>query len=1260
MAKKRVDRTFLRLMIALAFLFLVVAFFFNMNQKKFLSPTVECNDLLDNDADGFIDYPADAGCSSSTDNSEFPAGITTCPPLTEPPVPLFSDTVQLYPNDQINKIKRMLSKDDFPVLLADEIFSGNVEAVYEQTIDLGDEAFDNRIIFAKQPTSSFDPQFGIETSTSKRLYTLQIKFNKNIDFTSPDSQGQDIMLFGKKHFVSRQTTADKLVLYQGGKQISLTSDAPTQQICLQGSVSYKGTVELISASDTSATIKVTNEAGASETKEIGEGTSEIVQGLNVVVKNADETNLLLSTTIIVGAEKLTLSDGQAVMKGEENNIIDGTLARFVYSNYPLSVSNLLGVNMTVFAPNSDNDFIYPGKPFVDPVFGTFAINYKGENIPEDDATNREQFRVYPSGDDAMALGLTDYRRYFRQFIWARNNIAGIDLENSAGKKIIVQEMAQVKRGEYVVLGNKDNSHFFRVSEIINKQGISQDKVQFADMFSNEIYDAKIISDGVASLTIKSLTYNIYYSGTTAPYLRINYPDSSVAGSMILYPSIQTSKGAAVAFYKPLTIIMNNWDGKSHKLSEIKIPNGEPSASSGYKNIPVSITSPTSFLVDGQVVDVTHNATVQVTNGGLAFKFVYKSKNQMNVYLLDSHYDVIPDTPINGIPVIANPALIIYEEKGAENEDYNNLVVTLEPGRTAADGIGVQDVIRTWSEDSLWDEIPLASNPLMTKEADRYGSIITLDKKDSDQVSASISYPDNKMYSLVYAESNIPGECSCEATCTDSDNTKRVGDASYLIKGYGTGTMYDGTTRTNEPDECTLQGDKIQLKEWLCSNEGQLQISYYDCPNGCENGACKICADTDVHPEFPSGKNPFEKGTTSDSNTNRIEPDYCVNNNQLTEWFCGIPPEGTSFMYFYCSDLGKVCQDGACVDFVCTDTDGGRNYYVYGENTGYNPNMREIYTSRDMCLFEGPNNANLQEAWCENNIQNIEVYNCPQGCQDGACIGVPPFCTDSDGGIVPNSFGTTTGRAGEFDDSIVVKEDYCINGPEPRVEVPECYSTDETCGLKSFFCDSSATTEKTWVESIDILRCIDGCTAGRCRCKSSDNFDQQSNSLNSPWLNYGSWSVDVANGVAKHPNAKGLAIWDRAPLTADYYVQAQYIDGGVMKFDELGVVARAVLMNGKWNYYAFIWDGYAGGGRLIKKVNGVETFLGHFGYGHNALIKLEVKGNQLIVSADGVEIGRVTDNDLTQKGHAGMISDYIELDGGEHASLDNWAMSACQS
>ncbi|MBX4196474.1 hypothetical protein KW805_02720 [Candidatus Pacearchaeota archaeon] len=76
----------------------------------------------------------------------------------------------------------------------------------------------------------------------------------------------------------------------GPGQIYLTSDAPSQITSIDG-VEY--TIELISASDSAATIRVTKDDGTYETKEVLENSSKTINGIIVAVTNADETNLKL-------------------------------------------------------------------------------------------------------------------------------------------------------------------------------------------------------------------------------------------------------------------------------------------------------------------------------------------------------------------------------------------------------------------------------------------------------------------------------------------------------------------------------------------------------------------------------------------------------------------------------------------------------------------------------------------------------------------------------------------------------------------------------------------------------------------------------------------------------------------------------------------------------------------------------------------------------------------------------------------------------
>ena len=86
---------------------------------------------------------------------------------------------------------------------------------------------------------------------------------------------------------------------EDSNKIGLTSDNPKTSVTISGE-SYS--IELISASDTSATIKV------SQVKEISEGSSKKVGGIDIMVKNAEETNYKLSAELTIGAESFSLTN----------------------------------------------------------------------------------------------------------------------------------------------------------------------------------------------------------------------------------------------------------------------------------------------------------------------------------------------------------------------------------------------------------------------------------------------------------------------------------------------------------------------------------------------------------------------------------------------------------------------------------------------------------------------------------------------------------------------------------------------------------------------------------------------------------------------------------------------------------------------------------------------------------------------------------------------------------------------------------------
>ena len=139
----------------------------------------------------------------------------------------------------------------------------------------------------------------------------------------------------------------------------------------------------------------------------------------------------------------------------------------------------------------------------------------------------------------------------------------------------------------------------------------------------------------------------------------------------------------------------------------------------------------------------------------------------------------------------------------------------------------------------------------------------------------------------------------------------------------------------------------------------------------------LCTDTD------GGINYYEQGTIDgfDSNLEHlISNEGCVVGGEiLVEEYCG--EDGTIQTVDYdCTEEGLFCNDGACVNSSCTDTDGGIDYYTKGfVSTSY-------MDSEDSCDV---NNNFLHELYCkEDGSFDVSEHSClneGKVCEDGACI-----------------------------------------------------------------------------------------------------------------------------------------------------------------------------------------------------------------------------------------------------------------------------------
>ncbi len=678
---------------------------------------------------------------------------TTTASVTGEATPVFSSATKFYINDSLNAVKSVFTKTELPTILADGSFSGNVDATYTQTIASG---FNPQLIFAKQPTTANDPEYGVSLSTTAAnyIYNATVTFNKAVNFTHADSKGQDVMLFGQKYTVSAATTDAELVLLKSAEKVSLTSDEPTADVTIGGKT-Y--TIELVSASDTSATVKVTNAEGVSDTKDINENNSKKINGITVAVTNADETNFKLSATVTAGAEKITFPVGAATSQvniGESNKNIDGTAV-----NISGGSTAATKITLSVYAPDSDKDAIVSGGSFIDPIYGSFKLNFAGQNIPKDSTTAREDIKVKTEGDNKISVTFTNHKGIEKTITFAKNMSSLIELQrDDDGHNITVLENKNLSRGDYVVVGNQDEGHLLRLSQTTNSTSgtgeYSSDKVTFVDVFSDDTIESTLTADGVGTVNVGGKVYGVTYSGISTSSgdikVRLDYPDSTGNNAAIVYPTIKTSKGALLAFYEPIVnLSLDNWeDGDADNgLTTLRFPDGD-----GYTDITFT-RSPggTNFSLDGG----TNNITMQATTGGarttaigkLTYNITWTGNNRTTIYL------TTPDASSQGASNnIDDPGLILFEEKD-DNSDYQAIVVTLDPGTTSSNGLDVSDVIRTWQADGTWDAIGLATDSDITKESDLWGTIAAVDSNTAGKKFATISYAGEQVFNEIYFAAN---------------------------------------------------------------------------------------------------------------------------------------------------------------------------------------------------------------------------------------------------------------------------------------------------------------------------------------------------------------------------------------------------------------------------------------------------------------------------------------------------------------------------
>jgi len=354
------------------------------------------------------------------------------------------------------------------------------------------------------------------------------------------------------------------------------------------------------------------------------------------------------------------------------------------------------------------------------------------------------------------------------------------------------------------------------------------------------------------------------------------------------------------------------------------------------------------------------------------------------------------------------------------------------------------------------------------------------------------------YDIFVGNKTSPGKC--ELTCTDTD-----GGINYYLKGYTKGILggancLAGTSagRTVCSGEYVELYDKCNdyntnnLDELYCDNNKVMTIGK-TCENGCKDGACLTqtskkldfwtekttyyqgetvqfklkVTDTDGTPFTPEeGAKAYLYVTTPANNANNWNQQLWYNSNTLYYEYNPISNSETvigkySAYIVVSSPTEKYTSNTIYFSILnaenkCTDSDGGKNYYVKGYVKGY------FGVKEDICFDENY----LNEATCDSAGNYLSVgYICPNGCYDGACINTTQTCTDSDvTAQYPDGRNYYTKGRTIVGTGIAI--DYCTDSTG---------ATSSTTGdyVGEWWCYTDGTVHE------DVYKCPNGCANGAC-------------------------------------------------------------------------------------------------------------------------------------------------------------------------------------
>ena len=254
-------------------------------------------------------------------------------------------------------------------------------------------------------------------------------------------------------------------------------------------------------------------------------------------------------------------------------------------------------------------------------------------------------------------------------------------------------------------------------------------------------------------------------------------------------------------------------------------------------------------------------------------------------------------------------------------------------------------------------------------------------------------------------------CGVWSSCTDSLQTRTCTDDNNC--GIETGKPVESRScSANDPCANKDCGDNNDCTSDSCS-QGNCINTPINCPTGqvCSRGSC-VNARSTITVTYPNGGEIWYSGNdytikwNPSVNENPAIPkidEYIIDNNgknaidpainRSNSGSDGWTPRNVngSFKVKICISGTTDCDESdnyfsiKSEQTTCTDSDGGKNYFIRGN---FLDKATCLSGCNDSCYdgqsFMQSYGFAVAEWSCENNIANYTTYNCPNGCENGAC------------------------------------------------------------------------------------------------------------------------------------------------------------------------------------------------------------------------------------------------------------------------------------